>query len=51
MGSLYYIMKKHGKEQAKLVTYEVGDHVLFWEPAQPVKLQTPAQAKRSATCG
>jgi hypothetical protein len=39
-----HILKKRGREQTKLVTYEVGDHVLFWEPAQPVKLQTPAQA-------
>ena len=37
------ILKKRGQMQKKSIVHEVGDHVLFWEPAQPVKLQTPEQ--------
>ena len=35
------IMQKRGKVQKKLVTYTVGDHVLFWEPAQRMDPKCP----------
>ena len=38
-----HILKKRGKMQKKAITHEIGDHVLYWEPAQTTKLQTPAQ--------
>jgi hypothetical protein len=38
-----HILKKRGEMQKKAITHEVGDHVLYWEPAQAVKMQTPEQ--------
>jgi len=37
------IMLKRGKMQKNPIVHEIGEHVLFWEPAQPMILQTHEQ--------
>ena len=39
------IMAKRGMRQRKMVTYELGDNVLYWEPRQATKAMMAADAE------
>ena len=43
------IMAKRGPQQRKLVTFEIGDNVLFWEPRQSITAMEAADAEASWT--
>ena len=39
------ILHKKGKLQGRLITFDIGDHILFWEPRQGLSGTTSAKAE------
>ena len=39
------ILQKKGKLQGRLITFDIGDHILFWEPRQRLTGTTSAKAE------